>query len=168
MLTTLPASQMTYIATVVALVTGIMTGVAALIGRIPVMQQDAALFTWTVRAINLLLSLGGVLAAEATLGTFDLHNWVAYVLAAVGSAGAAHFLYTATTARSKSQLASAHIMISNLSNLSMASQRAATSNPAVVTGGVIATYHPAMPTPFDPASVPADPAPPSVGDIPTL
>lgn len=105
MVTTLPASQMTYIATVIGLVTLLMNGVAALLEMFPAMKANGNLFNWTLRAINIVLSVAGVCAAEATLGTFDLHNWVAYILTALGSAVGSTALYAVTTARHRAKIA---------------------------------------------------------------
>lgn len=125
MITTLPASQMTYIATVIALVTGLMNGVAFLADRIPVLESDPTLSSWVLRFVNFLLCLAGVVGAEATLGTLDLHNWVAYVLAALGSAGASHVLYAVTTARKNAELDIANDHIDLLSSHLSAAQVAA-------------------------------------------
>lgn len=104
MVTTLPASQATYIATVIGLVTLLMNGIAALLELIPAMKANSNLFNWTLRAINIALSFLGVCLAEATLGTFDLHNWVAYILATGITAGGSTGLYTLTVARQKAKI----------------------------------------------------------------
>lgn len=101
MVTTLPASQLGFIAVVIALVTPATSGIAALLQMFTAFKNNANLFNWTVRATNIFLCVLAVVLAEVTLGTFDLHNWVAYLNAAIQSVAGSQLLYAAVVARQK-------------------------------------------------------------------
>jgi high-affinity Fe2+/Pb2+ permease len=98
---TIPATLAGYMAVGTGLAMAATSGAAGLFTYLGLFKGNTQAFNWVVRAVNMLLILLVVVLSEVTLGTFNLHNWLAYIQYAVQAFSGAQLLYIANTARIK-------------------------------------------------------------------